>query len=174
MVKIHNFYGQNICSADYSVSLLSILLMWKKIRNQIFCTLQCLHQDLKVRKLSIFSILLDVKIQIKSYSQLQLPEYLVSVYSAWDIYHFGEAMVSNKHMLGKYLSFPSLVSIFHYSFFHLSPPCLLQHAFFLLRFRRALHSGVCSTRPGSGTSLLLQLSLTSVIVIEYAKEGLKH
>ena len=37
-----------------------------------------------------------------------------------------------------------------------------------------LHSGVCSTRPGSGTSLLLYLSLTSVIVIEYTKEGLKH
>ena len=36
------------------------------------------------------------------------------------------------------------------------------------------HSGVCSTRPGSGTSLLLYLSLTSVIVIEYTKEGLKH
>ena len=39
---------------------------------------------------------------------------------------------------------------------------------------RSLHSGVCSTRPGSGTSLLLYLSLTSVIVIEYTKEGLKH
>ena len=37
-----------------------------------------------------------------------------------------------------------------------------------------VHSGVCSTRPGSGTSLLLYLSLTSVIVIEYTKEGLKH
>ena len=37
-----------------------------------------------------------------------------------------------------------------------------------------LHSGVCSTRPGSRTSLLLYLSLTSVIVIEYTKEGLKH
>ena len=41
-------------------------------------------------------------------------------------------------------------------------------------FIRSMHSGVCSTRPGSGTSLLLYLSLTSVIVIEYTKEGLKH
>ena len=39
---------------------------------------------------------------------------------------------------------------------------------------QCVHSGVCSTRPGSGTSLLLYLSLTSVIVIEYTKEGFKH
>ena len=42
------------------------------------------------------------------------------------------------------------------------------------KLKKPLHSGVCSTRPGSGTSLLLYLSLTSVIVIEYTKEGLKH
>ena len=44
----------------------------------------------------------------------------------------------------------------------------------LIKPKCGMHSGVCSTRPGSGTSLLLYLSLTSVIVIEYTKEGLKH